>query len=120
MPVNKKDLSKFNHYKEMMKLDIGPDEVLLTTKEELKDFFITYLDKEFDLIAKNLSERSRKRLVESVEKNLSDFQNKIWEHVELKLEKVTETIITRMLSSKIEEEVKRRVDIRLQEIKNKL
>jgi hypothetical protein len=118
--ANIKNLTNFNHSKELMKLSIDKDEVVLTTKDELKDFFITYLEKEMELITLSMSNSSKKRLIEMFDEKLAIFQSQVSNHVEKKLEKAVEKIVTKILSSEIEAEIKRRVQAKLEEIKQKL
>jgi hypothetical protein len=110
----------FNRDKELMKLSVDKDEVVLTTKEELKDFLVTYLEKEMDKVSSTISVSSKKKLIEMIDEKLTRFEGKILNHVEEKMEKVTERIITKILSSEIEGEIKRRVLVKLEEIKQKL
>jgi hypothetical protein len=114
------NLVEYNLSKELVKLSVDKDEVLLTTKDELKDFFLVYLEKEMDLISSSISQSSKRKLVEMIDEKLANFQNQVSNHVEQKLNKAVEKIITKILSSEIESEIKRRVNLKLDEIKQKL
>jgi hypothetical protein len=115
-----KNVVAFNRDKELMKLSVDIDEVMLTTKEELQDFLVTYLEKEMDKLTSSISVSSKKKLVKMIDEKLARFEGKILNHVEEKMEKVTERIITKILSSEMEAEIKRRVLAKLEEIKQKL
>jgi len=65
----------FNRDKELMKLSVDKDEVVLTTKEELKDFLVTYLEKEMDKVSSTISVSSKKKLIEMIDEKLTRFES---------------------------------------------
>lgn len=115
-----KSLIDFNRSKELMKLSVDKDEVVLTTKEELRDFLVAYLEKEMETISSLISNSSKKKLVEMIDEKLAKFQGQVSTHVEQKMEKAAEKIVNKILSSEMEVEIKRRVAAKLEEIKQKL
>mgnify|MGYP003520193608 CR=1 FL=1 len=75
---------------------------------------------ELNLYADNTVKDNKIRLEERINFRMKQFENGLTRHVDDKINKITETILTKTVNRIIDEEVNRRVEERLEKIKKGL
>jgi hypothetical protein len=113
------DLVEYNSNRREI-LELGSENVIKLSKDEAKEFFTDYLTDEIDFIAKGISDNTKKILINNVNNRFFKLQQSLEQHIDKMFEKLTETIITQTTSRLFEEEVNKRVDEKLQKLKNLL
>lgn len=109
------NLKSYNETRDLIKVALENDEAVLLSREEIKDLFLAYLDKEYDLISTKIGNNQKKRLFKFIDEKIVNLQTILLKHIDEKFDKVSEKIITKLVSSEIELEVKNRVELKLNE-----
>ena len=108
-------LSDLNeHRKNYLKIETVNDETVIFTRNEIKEVLLKYIADELDLFS-NLSYNKKQELSKQIDENCFNIQTKLLEYIDEKFDRITEVIVERTLSRKIEAEVEKR----LKEILNK-
>jgi hypothetical protein len=119
MPVG--DFIQFNaHRQNLLKIKTSADETILFTKEEAKAALITYISEELELFAEIVSKERKKELEDRINYKLKHIETNMFEHIEKKIDRISEEIALRILDRKVNEEVDKRVEAKLEKIKNSL
>ena len=114
--ANLPNIKAFNEERrELMKIKNLNDEVILFTKQEAKDALVSYIGIELNLI-KEVEDEVRS----IVDIQLSIIAKRIEKHISDKMNDLTEKIVEASLTRVIEAEIIRRVDERINKIKNGL
>jgi GTPase involved in cell partitioning and DNA repair len=103
-----------------LKIKTADESTVLLTKKEAKAVLLDYISQELDLFADSLAKEAITLIDDKVAIQYDKFAQEMYQHIEDKINKITEKIITEALSHRIEEEVKKRVAIKLDKIKNEL
>lgn len=105
---------------EYLKIKTVDENTLLLSKDEAKSVLLDYIHDELDLFADGLAKDALRLIDCKISVQYDKFAEETFKHIEAKINQITEKIITEALSHRIEEEVKKRVAIRLEKIKNEL
>lgn len=95
-------------------------DVMVFTPAEARHALRLYIDEELNLYADNTVKDNKIRLEERINFRMKQFENGLTRHVDDKINKITETILTKTVNRIIDEEVNRRVEERLEKIKKGL
>jgi hypothetical protein len=116
-----RNLSDFNRNRqELLKIKTVNDEVILFTKTEAREALVKYIDEELDLFNNGIAKETKDKLQERVNFQLKQIENSLMRYLDDKMNKITETIVINSTSRVIEEEVNRRLNIKIEEIKKRL
>jgi hypothetical protein len=115
------NLPTFNlQRQEYVKLKNIEDETLVMSRDELKQFFVEYLEDDLNKITDNLSKKQKDAFSHLLLSKLSETEHKLLSSLNKKIDSVVENIVSRSTTRIIEEEVNKRVNIKLEKIKNML
>jgi len=109
-----------NNRKDLMKIKNASDEAILMTAEDLKAVMIDYLKTEMDFFADGITKQDKVKLQERLDFKLKQIETGMLRHIDDKLNGITEKIVSNFTNRIIEAEVERRVEAKLQKIKNSL
>ncbi len=110
------DLGDFNQRnRDLMKIKDINNDVVLFTKREAKEALISYINSELNLI-----EEVEDEVHAIVDIKLALIEKRIEKHISDKMTDLTEKIVTASLTRVIEAEINRRVDEKINKIKNGL
>ena len=115
------NLNSFNNErKELVKIRNLSNEIILFTKDEARDALLRYIADELDFFTNKLGANVKIELKESLKSKLESIENAMVRHIDDKINKITEKIVSLAIDRKIEEEVTKRLDARLKKIKDSL
>lgn len=103
-----------------MKIKNASDEAILMTAEDLKAVMIDYLKTEMNFFADGIAKQDKIKLQERLDFKLKQIETGMLRHIDDKLNGITEKIVSNFTNRTIEAEVERRVEAKLQKIKNSL
>jgi len=114
-------LNGFNkNRKDLIKIKTSSDQTILLTNDEARDIIKEYIADDLDFFSSGISEEVKKKLDIKINTKISKFEASLLKHIDDKFNKVTETIIESILNHKIEAEVNKRLDAKLEKIKKAL
>lgn len=105
---------------ESFKIENKNGDVLLFTPKELRLELKQYIEDELRLFSSDGVADIKKNAIENIESKLKLMEKSLLNHIDNKFNKITETIIESILNHKFEEEVNRRLNAKLEKIKNSL
>jgi hypothetical protein len=115
------DLDRYNNNRyEAIKIKTANDETVLMTADDLKAVMVEYLSEELNFFADGITKKDKIKIQERVNFKLTQIENGMIRHIDDKINKITENIVSLMTTRMIEEEVAKRVELRIQNIKNLL
>ena len=103
-----------------MKIKTASDETVLLSSGEVKEILTKYLNDELDFFADGITKETKSALMERVNFRLRQIENCLIRHVDDKINSITEKIVSLSTNRIIEEEINRRVEVRLKKIKDSL
>ena len=113
------DLPEYNNGRyEAIKLKSAQDETILMTADDLKAVMVEYLSEELNFFADGITKKDKIKIQERVNFKLTQIENGMLRHIDDKINKITENIVSLMTTRMIEEEVVKRVELKLQKIKD--
>ena len=116
-----RDLSSYNNdRRELMKIKTANDETILFTKEEAKLALVKYIDEELELMTTAISHDGKAELEGRLNFKLKQMEISLIKHIDEKLDTITEKIVELTINRKVEEEVEKRLELRLQKLKKLL
>ena len=110
------DVSMFQTYKFENK---NGDSIIITPKE-LRGEINEFLRNEFDIYSDLFISDIKLKLIQKVNKSLEDFEESLTKHIDDKINIITENIISSSTKRIINDEVNKRVEQKLQRIKELL
>lgn len=96
------------------------DEQILLTIDEARDVIITLLREELFLFTDAMITERRLLVEERINFKLKQIENSLLNHINNKVDSLTERIVSTTTNRIIEEEVNRRLDKKLNKLKNEL
>lgn len=118
--LNRFNSDKLKERDEYLKIKTVDENTLLLTKDEAKSVLLDYIHDELNLFADSLAKEELRLIDCRIAIKYDKFAESMYKHIDSKINQITERIIAEALSHRIEEEVKKRVAIRLEKIKNEL
>ena len=113
------NLGEFNAGRyEALKIKTANDETVLMTTDDLKAVMIEYLSEEMNFFADGIHKKDKIKLQERLDFKLKQIETGMLRHIDDKLNGITERIISNCTNRIIEGEVERRVNEKLQKLKN--
>jgi hypothetical protein len=103
-----------------IKLQTSIDESIVFTHAELRETLRGILDDELNISAQNLAFEKKFELESRLNFKLKQLENSLVNLINERIDKITERIVTLTINRVIEEEVTKRLDDRLKQIKDKL
>jgi len=101
-----------------LKFENKNGDVIVFTLKEARAVLQNYLHEELELFSDEVVGRNKTKIQERINFKLKQLENALIEHVDAKFLKIEEKIIEGTIDRKIEEEVKRRLDLKIEQIKN--
>lgn len=115
------DIGLFNNErKEFIKVLDAEKNTILFTKEEAREALIRYIDEELELFSNGIADSRKKEINDRVNNKLKNLEEKLMNHINNKIDAVVEGLAERTINRVIEEEVNKRLEIKLTKIKNLL
>ncbi len=115
------NIGQYNLNKQdLIKIKTINDEVILFSKEEAREVLVNYINDEIELFTDDIVKVNRVSMSERVNNKLTKLESSLIQHIDDKINNITEKIVDTILNRKIEEEVNKRVELKLQKIKNAL
>jgi uncharacterized FlaG/YvyC family protein len=114
-------LNDFNtNRQDLMKIKTLEDEIILFTKAEARDALIQYIDEELDFMTTGLTKLKVKEIEDAVNKRLDNFERSLKDHIDNKINSITEKIIEVSTTNIIEQRVNERLTEKLEKLKKVL
>lgn len=105
---------------DLVKLKITADETILFTKEELREALIKYIDDELSFFVTGISAKRKKELEDRLNNKLVGMEKSLTSYINDRFDVITERIVDQTIGRKIEEEVTKRLNAKLEKIKNSI
>lgn len=116
-----KNVVDFNANRKIIaKIKTTDENMVLIEKDELKLLILDFLNNELDLIVDTVTKEHINAINLNLNKKLDEFAVKVNQHYSDKLDKITEKIVGKYLSRLNEEEIEKRLNERINLIKQKL
>ena len=112
--------SPLNARREMLKVKNLNDEILLFSKEEAREALNSYIHDELAFYSDELTKQRKIDLESRINFKLKQIENAMVNHIDDKVNKITERIIELTTTRIFEEEVEKRLELRLKKIKDSL
>lgn len=112
---NRKELVKYKKA-----IEDAAEETVVMTKDEIGETIRELLVKECDWFGAKYSTDRKIEIANSINGKLTSFESEMVEFINNKIDKITETIIDRLVSHKINLEVERRLEEKIEEIRKSL
>lgn len=103
-----------------LKFENKNGDVIVFTLKEAKEVLQNYLHEELELFADEVAKNNRSKISERVEFKIKQIERGLLEHIDFKFLKIEEKIINATIDRMIEEEVQKRLEIKLKQIKDLL
>jgi hypothetical protein len=103
-----------------LKIKNVKDETILMTADDLKAVMIEYLTNEMDFFNEGISKKNKLKLEERLNFKLKQFEIAMIRHIDDKLNKITEKIVSTCTDRVINEEVEKRFEEKLKNLKKLL
>lgn len=115
-------LEEFNNNRkhELIKVKNINNEIILFSKEEALEALIKYISDDLNFLGNRIAFDKKNELDNKVALKLNSIEKSLLKHIDDKMNKISEKIISSTISRVIEEEVEKRVDIKLKKIKDAL
>ncbi len=115
------NLEKYNDRRQnIIKVKDVNDDTILFTKDDAMEALSKYISDDLKLFSKGVSKLVKDDLDNKIASRLTKFENSLVAHIDDKINKITERIIDSILEYKIEAEVNKRLDAKLEKIKKAL
>jgi len=105
---------------DMVKIDMESDEVVYVHKTEIKTLLLEYIENDLDYFSKNASDNIKNEFRERLDTKLKDIESSLNSEINKQFDRLAERIVTATTNRIIEAEVNRRVDEKLQKLKELL
>lgn len=105
---------------ELLNIARNADKSLLVTSDETRDVIRKYIAEELSFFSDESIRFRKLELEDIIAKKLSNIENNLLSHIENKITKMTEEIIRKSKERIIEAEVNKRVDEKLQKLRELL
>lgn len=112
--------SHLNARREMLKVKNLNDEILLFSADEARKALNSYIHDELAFYSDELTKQRKIELEDRINFKLKQIENAMIEHINNKVDKMTERIITLTTNRIFEEEVEKRLSIKLKKNKDSL
>lgn len=106
--------------KDLIKIKNLSDEVILFNKSEAIEALTKYITEELDLISSGITKETKDKILERVNFRLKQIEITMLKHINDKIDKITEKIVENSLNRIIEKEVNKRLEEKLEKIKQSL
>lgn len=117
-------LPNVGHYNEerikAIKINTILDDAMVLTVDETKKILRDFINEELSFFAEDVIKSRRIEVEERLNFKLKQFENSMIRHIDDKLNKITEHIVSLTINRVIEEEVNKRLEIKLDKIKKQL
>ena len=95
-------------------------DLIVVKPKEIKEVIREYFNEELELYTDDVIMNSKFEVVTNVSKKMDIFERRMEQHINDKIDSLTEKIMENILSRVIEDEVTKRVDKKLKQIKDAL
>lgn len=95
-------------------------DLIVVKPKEIKEVIKDYFNEELELYTDEVIMNSKFEVVTNVSKKMEIFERRMEQHINDKIDSLTERIMEAILSRVIEDEVTKRVDEKLKQIKDML
>ncbi len=95
-------------------------DIMVFTPQEAKEVLERYIHEELELHSDEVAKQKKSEIEERISFKLKQIENSLLQHVDDKLNKITEKILTLTIDRVVNEEVERRVAEKLKKLKNEL
>ena len=95
-------------------------DLIVVKPKEIKEVIKDYFNEELELYTDEVIMNSKFEVVTNVSKKMETFERRMEQHINDKIDSLTERIMEAILSRVIEDEVTKRVDNKLKQIKDML
>jgi len=113
------NLGEFNTGRyEALKIKTANDETVLMSADDLKAVMIEYLSEEMNFFSDGIVKKDKIKLQERLDFKLKQIETGMMRHIDDKINGITEKIISNCTNRIIDGEVERRVNEKLQKLKN--
>ena len=100
------------------RIDKAVGESILLTDKEIKTILTDVLGREIEGLVDSAVKKFQSKLNERIEFKIRTFETTLMNNIDDKINRITETIVGKTTNRIIEAEVNRRVDARIEKIKN--
>jgi hypothetical protein len=105
---------------ELLKIKTFNEDTILFTKEEAKAALVSYIEEELDLFASGINQNRKKELQTRLDFKLNQLENLLVGLINERIDKITERIVSLTINRVIDEEVNKRVELKLKKLKDNL
>ena len=112
------DINGYNQSrKDYVKVQNIAGEVILFTKEEAKQALVTYISEELDLLATSVTIEQKIELQHKIDLKIKTIEKTMMDYLSTKFNEISEKIFEATLDFKIEQEVEKRLEEKIQKIR---
>jgi hypothetical protein len=109
-----------DEYEDTVSFENKKGDLIVVKPKEIKEVIKEYFNEELELYTDESIINSKFQVVTNVSKKMEEFERKMEQHINDKIDSLTERIMEAILSRVIEDEVTKRVDKKLKQIKDAL
>lgn len=114
------NLTNYNKHKQnLVKIQTANEEALLCSKEEIKSILIKHIYDEIDLFGNTNISVFKSKLEERLNFKIKQIEISMVNHINEKIDKVTEKIIDIITNRNLEKETEKRVDVKIKKTRKK-
>ena len=116
----RKRLAELNIDEDAISFENKNGDLIVVKPKEIKEVIREYFNEEMELYTDETIINHRFQVITNVDKKMGEFEHKMEQHINDKIDSLTERIMETIISRVIEDEVTKRVDIKLKQIKDAL
>lgn len=116
----RKRLAELNIDEDAISFENKNGDLIVVKPKEIKEVIREYFNEEMELYTDETIINHKFQVITNVDKKMGEFEHKMEKHINDKIDSLTERIMENILSRVIEDEVTKRVDIKLKYIKDAL
>jgi len=117
---DRRKIKKDNDILDTIKVKTKQGDTLILKPEEIKSVIMEYIDEQIDLSASSTVLSFKMQLKTKIDFKLDNLEKTFMSHINVKIDEIADKIVSNSIDRVIEEEVKRRVNIKLDKIKKEL
>jgi hypothetical protein len=103
-----------------IKIEKANGDVILFTPHEAKEVLREYITEELELYTDEISRKRKAQIEERINFKLKELENSLVRHVDYKINKITEKIVSLTIDRMVKEEVDKRVSEIMLKLKSNL
>jgi Ni,Fe-hydrogenase maturation factor len=116
----RKRLAELNIDEDAISFEDKKGDLIVVKPKEIKEVIREYFNEEMELYTDETIINHKFQVITNVNKKMDEFEHKMEQHINDKIDSLTERIMETIISRVIEDEVTKRVDIKLKHIKDAL